>query len=87
MAARLHFLGLAGYVDPVLPAAGHLCMARRNRLLIFRADLLHGSLPEKIWRWGCRQEAAKAVCKYVRKCENVVKPMVKPMVKPILCEV
>ncbi|CAL1169777.1 unnamed protein product [Cladocopium goreaui] len=39
----------AGYVDPVLPAAGHLCMARRNRLLIFRADLFHGSLPEKIW--------------------------------------
>eukprot|EP00435_Cladocopium_sp_Y103_P011780 s1452_g3.t1 len=38
-----------GSVDPVLPAAGHLCMARRNRLLIFRADLFHGSLPEKIW--------------------------------------
>ncbi|CAE8605570.1 unnamed protein product, partial [Polarella glacialis] len=34
---------------PFVPQRGHLCMPKRNRLVMFRADLFHGSLPVKIW--------------------------------------
>mmetsp|Transcript_72782 Transcript_72782/g.235311 ORF Transcript_72782/g.235311 Transcript_72782/m.235311 type:complete len:502 (-) Transcript_72782:30-1535(-) len=35
--------------SPNIPLRGHVCMPRRNRLVVFRGDLFHGQLPEKIW--------------------------------------
>lgn len=34
---------------PEIPQRGHLCMPRRNRLVVFRADLFHGTLPVNVW--------------------------------------
>ncbi|CAE7176758.1 unnamed protein product, partial [Symbiodinium necroappetens] len=38
-----------GRLAPTLPRKGYLCMPRTNRLVLFRADLHHGSLPLDIW--------------------------------------
>ncbi|CAK8993262.1 unnamed protein product [Durusdinium trenchii] len=38
-----------GHLTPSLPACGHLCVPKRNRLLVMRGDLFHGSLPVKVW--------------------------------------
>ena len=38
-----------GRFSPPLPSKAYLCMPRANRLVLFRADLHHGSLPVDIW--------------------------------------
>ncbi|CAE7275560.1 unnamed protein product [Symbiodinium natans] len=38
-----------GRLTPALPRKAYLSMPRTNRLVIFRADLHHGSLPVDIW--------------------------------------
>lgn len=40
---------LEGRHVPPVPQRGHLCMPKRNRLVVFRADLFHGTLPQDIW--------------------------------------
>jgi len=34
---------------PFIPQRGHLCVPKRNRLVVFRADLFHGTLPVNVW--------------------------------------
>lgn len=48
-------LSQADHLTPELPLTGHVCMPARNRLLVFRGDLHHGSLPLGVWLDSDRQ--------------------------------
>eukprot|EP00929_Paragymnodinium_shiwhaense_P026149 TRINITY_DN15604_c0_g1_i1.p1 TRINITY_DN15604_c0_g1~~TRINITY_DN15604_c0_g1_i1.p1 ORF type:complete len:625 (+),score=72.22 TRINITY_DN15604_c0_g1_i1:178-2052(+) len=41
--------GEEGPIMPYVPRRGHFSMPRRNRLVVFRADLFHGTLPVDVW--------------------------------------